>query len=104
MRVVRKWVLLRLVTQIAGFESAGDSSVKSLEKVEMDWHIVAFGILREVLDGVILSHGDSSPFTTEVRALGQAIGWTGHEKIGEESVEKEWGKLRKLADAAVMES
>ena len=96
-RVVRKWVLLRLVTQIAGLVSEGDGSVKGLEKFGIDWQIVAMGIFREVSDGVSHSHGSDSPFTAEVKAFGEGAG-LGREKLENGLLEAEWAKLRRVAD------
>ena len=95
-RVVRKWVLLRLVTRIAGLVSEGDGSIKGLEKFGINWQIVAMGLFQEVTDGVSHSHGSSSPFTTEVKAFGKDAGM-GREKCERDFLE-EWAKLRKVAD------
>lgn len=95
-RVVRKWVLLRLVTQIAGLVSEGDDSIKGLGKFSIDWQIVVMGLFWEVSDAAPHSHGSSSPFTAEVKAFGEGA------DIGREKQEKhlleEWAKLRKVAD------
>lgn len=97
-RLVRKWVLLRLVTQIAGLVSEGDGSVKGLDKFGIDWQIVAMGIFREVSGGVSLSHGSNSPFTAEVKAFGECAGLE-REKPENGLLEEEWAKLRKVVDA-----
>ena len=96
-RVVRKWVLLRLVAQIAGLVSEGDGSIMDLEKFGIDWQIVAMGLFQEVSDGAPHSHGSHSPFTAEVRAFGENAGMGGEKREGGFFAE-EWAKLRKVAD------
>ena len=92
--MVRKWVLLRLVTQITGLLSEGESSVKCLEKFSINWRTVATGLFQEVLDGVPRSHGSDSPFTAEVKGFGEGA------NIGRENCDKEeeWAKLRQVAN------
>ncbi|KAF6220177.1 hypothetical protein HO133_003308 [Letharia lupina] len=96
-RVVRKWVLLRLVTQIAGIVSEGDGSIKGLEKFGINWQIVAVGLFHEISDGAPHSHGSNSPFTAEVKAFGEGAGM-GRGKCEKALLEEEWAKLRKVAD------
>lgn len=96
-RVVRKWVLLRLVTQIAGLVSEGVDGIKGLEKFGINWQIVAVGLFQEVSDGAPLSHGSNSPFIAEVKAFGEGAGM-GREKLARGLLEEEWAKLRKVAD------
>lgn len=95
-RVVRKWVLLRLVAQIAGLVSEGDGSVRGLEKYGIDWQSIARDLFHEVSDGAHRSHGNNNPFTVEVKAFGEGAG-IGSEKRARD-VSKEWAKLRKAAD------
>ena len=92
--MVRKWVLLRLVTQITGLLSEGDSSVRCLEKFSINWRTVATGLFQEVLDGVPRSHGSDSPFTAEVKGFGEGAN-IGREKCDKE---EEWAKLRQVAN------
>ena len=96
-RVVRKWVLLRLVTQITGLLSEGDSSVKCLEKFNINWRTVATGLFEEVLDGVPRSHGSDSPFIAEVKGFGEDAN-IGSEKTDKDLLEEEWAKLRQVAN------
>ncbi|MCJ1449797.1 hypothetical protein MMC28_000125 [Mycoblastus sanguinarius] len=96
-RIVRKWVLLRLVVQIAGLVSENDDSVKAMENFGIDWQIVAVGLYREIADGVIFSHGRESPFADQVKALGEGTGIVGA-SVGRKRVTEEWGTLRKVAD------
>ena len=96
-RVVRKWVLLRLVTQITGLLIEGDSSVKALGKFGINWRTVATGLFQEVIDGAPYSHGNDSPFTAEVKAFGAGV-YMGREKSDKELLEVEWAELRKVAD------
>ena len=96
-RVVRKWVLLRLVTQIAGLVSDGNTSVQALEKFSIQWQVVAMGIFQEVSNAISFSHGDESPFAAEVKAFGEGAG-IGRERVRNELLEEEWAKLRKIAE------
>ena len=96
-RIVRKWVLLRLVTQIAGLISEGDSSLKDLEKFGINWQIVAMGLFEEVSD-VEKSHGTANSFTAEVKGFGEGAGM-GREKSDKKSFVEEWTKLRKVANS-----
>ena len=96
-RVVRVWVLLRLVTQIAGLVSEGDRSIKDLAEFGINWQTVAIGLFQEVSDGAPRSHGSDSSFTSEVRAFGEGAG-IGSEKSLKSLLEEEWAKLRKVAD------
>lgn len=84
--------------QITGLVSEGDDSVKSLEKFGIDWQVVAMGLFQEVSDGASHSHGSDSPFTTEVKALGERAG-LGKDKWEKGLLEEEWAKLRKVADS-----
>ena len=94
-RVVRKWVLLRLVTQIAGLVSERDSSIKGLETFGINWQAVALGLFQEVYDGASRSHGSDSPFTAEVKAFGEGAGM-GRARSDERLFDEEWVKLRKV--------
>ena len=96
-RVVRKWVLLRLVTQIAGLVSDGDASIQALEKFSVHWQLVAMGIFQEVSNAISFSHGDESPFAAEVKAFGEGSG-IGREGLRNELLQEEWAKLRKIAE------
>lgn len=99
-RVVRKWVLLRLVVQIVQLASEGDGSVKALNRFEVDWQVVAVGLLGEVGEGVKLSHGEDSKFKTEVETFANGLGLSGMQ-VGIEVVRKEKEKLRRVADGAL---
>lgn len=101
MRVVRKWVLLRLVAQIAGLVAESDESVTALAKYGLDWRVVAQGLWREVSDGVPSSHGTEGPFAEEVREFGAAIG-VDERVIDMEAVEMAWAKMRRIADRVEM--
>lgn len=98
LRVVRNWVLLRCVVQIATLLGEGDASVKVLQRVRVDWQIVAMGFAREVQGGVQLSHGLDSPFAGEVKAFVEDLGFERMDFDGE-VLEEVWRRLRKVADA-----
>ena len=96
-RVVRKWVLLRLVVQIVTLMQEGDKSLKSLDQFNIDWPIVVEGLWKEISNGVRLSHGVDNALTEEVRLMGKGIG-IGVNEIGEENLKRQWMKLRKIGD------
>ena len=96
-RVVRKWVLLRLVIHIAGLVSEEDSSIREIEKVGIDWQLVADGLFREISEDAPYSHGNNSPFTAEVKVFGESVGM-GKGKSEKGSFEEERVKLRQVAD------
>ena len=96
-RVVRRWVLLQLVIQIAGLVSEGSSDIKDVEKFGIDWQTVAGGLFQEVSDGASHSHGDNSSFTAEVKIFGEVTG-IGGKMSGMGLLEEQWAKLRKIAD------
>ena len=98
-RIVRKWVLLRLVTQIAYLHDIGE--VKALEKYNIDWAVVAYGLLKEVRDGVGKSHGEENLLAKEVEGMYAQEIWKEVKNLkiaGMEVLEKEWSKLRVIAD------
>ena len=95
-RVVKKWVLLRLVIHIAGL-MIEDSSVKELGKFGIDWQVVANGLFQEISEEAPYSHGSDSPFTAEVEGLREGLGM-GIEKGEKVLFEEERVKLREVAD------
>ena len=97
LRVVRKWVLFRLVSQIAYLQSAGEA--EALEKYNVNWAIVGWGLLKEVRDSVSRSHGDENKFAVEVKEMYEQDMWREVSKgVDMEMMESEWGKLRNIAD------
>ena len=96
-RIVRKWVLLRLVTQIAGLVDEGDSNIKEFGETGINWQIVAMGLFQEVSAGAPRSHGNHSPFTAEVMSFGERTG-LGRESSETSLIQEQWEKLRKVAD------
>jgi len=106
-RVVHKWVLLKLVLQIAAVGQEGDEGVKALEeKWGLDWAVVIWGLLREVEGSVGGSHGIESRFAARVRREGERfrvdtrVRWE-DQGPGMGEVESEWGKLRGVAGEGV---
>ena len=98
-RVVRKWVLLRLILQIAALAQTRDKSVKVLERFEVDWKIVTKRLWVEVDGGVELSHGRESGFAREVRVFGEESGIAGR-VLDKAELERQWLKLRAIADSS----
>ncbi|MCJ1388083.1 hypothetical protein MMC18_000927 [Xylographa bjoerkii] len=104
-RVVHKWVLLKLVLQVVAVGQEGDAGVQALEqKWGLEWGVVVWGLLQEVEGSVGGSHGAESRFAAEVRREGERFrvdargGPYGEKGPGRRDVEREWGKLRKVAD------
>jgi len=96
-RIVRKWVLFRLVSQLAYLQSAGQ--VKELEKHGIDWAVVGWDLLKEVRNGAQKSHGEDNLFVKGVEQMYAQDVWRELEKkAGMEVLEKEWGKMRTVAD------
>ncbi len=96
-RIVHKWGLFRLVSQFGYLQCTG--LVKDLEKYDIDWVIVGWGLLNEIRSGVWKSHGDENIFPKEVEQSYRQDIWREVKKgAGIEVLEKEWGKLRKVAD------
>ena len=77
--------------------SDGDGSIQALEKLCVQWQVVATGIFQEVSNAISFSHGNKSPFAAEVKAFGEGAG-IGREKLRKELLEEEWAKLRKIAE------
>ena len=71
--------------------------MKGLENCDINWQIVAMGLVREVSEGASLSHGSDSPFTAEVKAFGEGAGMR-RENRESDLLKEEWAKLRKIAD------
>ena len=106
-RVVHKWVLLKLVLQIAAIGQEGDEGVKALEeKWGLDWALIIWGLLREVEGSVGGSHGIESRFAVRVRREGERfrvdtrVRW-GDKGPGMGEVESEWARLRAVAAGGV---
>jgi len=99
-RVVRKWVLLRIVVQVAQLASEGDGSVKVLERWGVDWRVVAVGLLKEMSVGVKMSHRDDSRLKAELEGFSNGLGLSGV-KVGREAVKGEKMKLRIIANGGL---
>lgn len=104
-RVVRKWVLLRLVMQIAMYLGENEQSMKDLKHSGIYWHLVAMGLWTEVDGNVDMSHGRESSFGTEVSKFGQDMGIIGsgpearklQRELPRADIQKQWMQLRKMA-------
>lgn len=72
----------------------------ALQRFGIDWQAVAIGLFREVEDGARLSHGAGNPFVVEIGAFGEGLGIAGR-AVGSGLLEREWGKLRMVADADI---
>ncbi|KAL9128804.1 MAG: hypothetical protein Q9217_002585 [Psora testacea] len=99
-RLMRKWVTLRLVVQVARLAGEGDERVQVLAVFGITWRIIAEELWKEVSDGARMSHGRHGRFWEEVQLFGEEIG-VGGRGLGVEVVEKEWGKLRKIANSNI---
>ena len=103
-RVVRQWVLLKLLVNCAGLvqEGAG-SSVEGLGGLGLEggeWAVVIKALWVEVGKGVVLSHGKENKLAEEVGLMGQGMGGGG-EALGKEwetAVKTVWAKLRMWVD------
>jgi hypothetical protein len=123
-RVVRRWVALRLAIQLANPDDGANDGMTMTTTTttttttteggqqqqqrgrkatddkghrSVNWPIVILGLYREVVEDVVKSHGRSTQFAAEVHAFGERNGFTGREvPVGE--VEREWARLRGWAD------
>ena len=88
-----------MVCQIVFLNDTGQ--LEELKRYEIDWAIVGYGLLQEVRDGVGRSHGEDNIFAKEVEEM-HAQGILNQAKnlrvAGMEVLEKEWTKLRAIAD------
>ncbi|MCJ1474303.1 hypothetical protein MMC13_002961 [Lambiella insularis] len=107
-RVVHKWVLLKLVLQVAAAGQEGDAAVRAFDaRWGVEWGAVVFGLLLEVEGSVGGSHGLESGFARKVMREGEGLrgdlrgGPYGFQGPGRRDVEREWGLLRKAADGGL---
>lgn len=110
-RVVRKWVLLRIVMQIAIPFEDDEPSVKVWTHFGIDWQLVAVSLWTEVYCNVVMSHGRESSFAKEITIFGQGMGFIGsgpeaRKLLGELSkadIRKQWIQLRKVVDSNALD-
>ena len=95
-RVVRQWVLLRLVVHIASLEAAHDGSIKALETFYVNWMLISKGLWQDVSEGVMKSHGVGK-FSQQIAVFGEEMGIAGP-KVNDEELVGEFRKLEKLAE------
>ena len=106
-RVVHQWVLVRLVLHLAALSSSGNSELREVDKYGIDWGVVLWGLLRQVAGEVDKSHGAESGFAGMVNERLEEVG--GSMRVGgvdegmvEGGREREWVKLRRVADEVVV--
>ena len=110
-RLVRKWTLLRQIVTYGSMATEGPDgpfwrhAVSQIEKYALEWSVVIGALFEEVWDGVKVSHGPDNVFTHEVKRFGKGLGIFGaggeegtRLKLKSKDVQKEWNKLRKIAD------
>lgn len=103
-RVVRGWVLVRLLSTLLiegemEQKATGRAGTMSAPYGHLDPCVVIGGLWQEVNEGVQRSHGSDSSFAAEVREWGLHNGpATIAPNIRAQDREREWAKLRKLAD------
>lgn len=103
-RVVQGWVLVRLVTalMIEGEReklATGKAGTMTAPYDDLDPRIVIGGLWQEVNENVQRSHGSDGIFAAEVREWGEQSGSAIiAPTITTQDREREWTKLRKLAD------
>ena len=73
-RVVRIWVLLRLMLQILGLLQENDEGVQALKHLNVDWRNLSITLCRQLRDDVAKSHGSDSSLAAEVKAFGDGLG------------------------------
>lgn len=73
-RVVRIWILLRLMVQILGLLQEKDDAVQALKHLNLDWRNLSITLYRQLRDDVAKSHGTDSSLAAEVKAFGDGLG------------------------------
>ena len=96
-RLVRKWVLLRLLVHIATLDAENDETVKVLKKLNINHVLVSQGLWKELRNEVAKSHGDDTRFAREIQTFGEEIGAVAS-SIRDRELELEWAKVARAAD------
>ncbi|MCJ1480264.1 hypothetical protein MMC06_000419 [Schaereria dolodes] len=101
LRVVHKWILVKLMQHLSALWMEGEPSVQAFaEKYELNFAVVIWGLLQEVVGNVGKSHGEDSRFGATVkRKLEEFKVDMGGlaEEIEKAELASEWKKLRKVA-------
>ena len=98
-RVVRKWVLLRIVIEVV-YQAENDTQVRSkLDKYQIEWPAVALRLLKEIMDAEEKGFGQESKFAAEVKRFQQNEIPQG--AYGGMEMEDQSSTLRRMADELV---
>ena len=97
-RVVKSWVLLRLLVHIATLDAKSEGTLGTLGGLGVNYLLLSQGLWKQVNDGVAKSHGGHSRLAREVRLFGEEIGAEGS-KADDERLEFEWAKIEKMAES-----
>lgn len=89
-RVVRIWVLLRLMLQIQGLLQENDEGVQALKHLNVEWRNLSITLCKRLIDDVAKSHGTDSSLAAEVKEFGDGLGnpSPGSEQMAAESALK----------------
>ena len=96
-RVVKSWVLLRLLVHIATLAAESEEALGDLRGLDVNYILLSRGLWKRVNDDVAKSHGGHSRLAREVKSFGGEIGAEGS-KADDEGLELEWAKIEKMAE------
>ena len=103
-RVVHTWSLGLQILNLATLSASEPDTVASLAKYELDYSVVLRGLLREMEGNVNRSHGRDSSFAGVVRRKIEEVNTDTRAAsllpLSRQTLEEEWSKLRRIADAA----
>ena len=97
-RVVRKWVLLKLLGSLILDVHEGHPSVQGLREASVEWAIIGAELWTEIMKGVKLSHGEDCSLAQKVRLLGHESNFpeimADRERKWGMYSQREWAKVR----------
>ncbi|KAI9788436.1 MAG: hypothetical protein M1816_006872 [Peltula sp. TS41687] len=107
LRVVHNWFLVMLFLQLASLSVSDLTSMKLIERYQIDYGKVIWGLAQEVEANVDKSHGSKSSFALLVKRKVEELrvdmtrnGAAAVHLTGRDWLEEEWTKLRAIAEIA----
>ena len=103
-RVVHKWTLAMLVIHLSSLSVSEAGSVDSLDRYALNYGTVVWGLLLEAEGNLDRSHGNGTRFARMVRRKVDQVkvdmtrGDAAVSKIGRQELEKQWTRMRKIAE------
>jgi hypothetical protein len=103
-RVIHLLQLTMLMFQLADLSGKNNPSVKELEKHELEYGVILWGLLYEMEGNVDKSHGEESRFAQMVRRKFEELkvdmtrgGTHVFKNLNQSTLDAEWAKMRKIA-------